>query len=25
VANAHTNIVLHQYKDTTELPLDFLA
>jgi DNA-binding Lrp family transcriptional regulator len=24
IAAARTNIVLHQYKDTTELPLDFL-
>jgi len=25
VATARTSIVLHQYKDTTQLPLDFLA
>ena len=24
IAAAHTSIVLHRYKDTTELPLDFL-
>ena len=25
IATARTSMVLHQYKDTTELPLDFLA